>query len=74
MVAQWNIRFSAGYRKLKKDLTHAGKAWGQADLREPLPYTAIGPEDFLQLVERYEKETGKRIRPEVGDISLTSHW
>jgi hypothetical protein len=63
-VEQWNARFSAGFRRLKKDFSEAGKSWGEKERAEPLPYSAIGREDFLQLLERYKKETGERLRPE----------
>jgi len=61
VVDLWNARFGPGYRKLKKDLTNVGKRWSAEGLREPLPYTAIGPEDFLELVDRWEKRTGRRL-------------
>jgi hypothetical protein len=63
VVILWNARFAAGYRKLKSDLTHVGKPWSAPGLREPMPFTAIEPEDFKRLVERYEERTGRRVLP-----------
>jgi hypothetical protein len=63
IVGLWNARFGASYRRLKEDVSRVGKAWGAEGLREPLPYTAIGPEDFLTLVARYEERTKRRILP-----------
>jgi hypothetical protein len=62
IVEQWNTRFSSSYRELVKDQTHRGKSWGgHEDLGEPMPYTQIAPEDFLQRLETYERETGKSL-------------
>lgn len=63
IVGLWNARFGASYRRLKEDVSKVGEAWGAEGLREPLPYTAIGPEDFLALVARYEERTKRRILP-----------
>lgn len=63
IVELWNARFGAGYRRLKEDVSKVGLAWGAEGLREPLPYTAIGAEDFLALVARYEERTKRRILP-----------
>src|SRR5262245_57981553 len=63
IVAIWNARFAPSYRKLKDDDTNVGKAWSDEDRREPLPYTAIGPEDFIELVRKYEERTKKKLLP-----------
>jgi hypothetical protein len=61
VVQQWNTRFTKSYRKSKKDRTHEGKAWGTPGLAEPLPYSAIGEEDFKRLVAQYEERTGTSL-------------
>ena len=63
VVELWNARFSAGYRKLKKDLTHVGKPWNAEGLKEPLPYTSIDADDFRLLLTQYEERTGRRLLP-----------
>jgi hypothetical protein len=63
VVELWNARFGSGYRRLKEDISKVGLAWGTEGMREPLPYTAIGAEDFLALVARYEERTKRRILP-----------
>jgi len=63
IVDLWNARFSQGYKKLKDDLTHAGKPWSAPGMREPLPYTAIEPGEFRRLVAQYEERTGRRAMP-----------
>jgi len=63
IVAIWNARFAPSYRKLKDDDTNVGKAWSDEDRREPLPYTAIGPEAFIELVGKYEERTKKKLLP-----------
>ena len=63
IVAIWNARFAPSYRKLKDDDTNVGKAWSDEDRREPLPYTAIGPEAFIELVRKYEERTKKKLLP-----------
>ena len=63
IVALWNARFGASYRKLKEDVSKLGKPWGAEGLREPLPYTAIAPEDFLAVVTRYEERTKRKVVP-----------
>lgn len=63
IVELWNARFSAGYRKLKQDRTHVGKPWTADGLEPPLPYSAIDPEDFRQMVARYEEQTGRPLLP-----------
>ena len=60
-VELWNARFSKGYRKLEKDHSNLGKSWGDPDLEDPLPYSAIDPEDFRRLVEEYERRTGETV-------------
>jgi hypothetical protein len=63
VVSQWNTRFTKSYRELAKDLTHVGESWGgHEELAAPLPYSAIGAEEFLELLQRYERETGKLLR------------
>lgn len=63
IVDQWNTRFTPSYRNLAKDFTHVGKSWGgEEGLAEPLPYTAISPEEFLRLLDEYEKRTGESLR------------
>ncbi len=61
IVTQWNYRFSPEYEVSIKNRKHIGKSWGQKRLEEPLPYTAIDPEEFKQIVARYEKRTGKAL-------------
>lgn len=62
IVQQWNTRFTNKYRRLKKDaLDHVGKAWNSPGMAEPLPYSAIGVEDFERLIADYEKRTGETI-------------
>jgi hypothetical protein len=63
IVELWNARFATRYRKLKADRTHVGKSWGAQGLQEPMPYTAIGPEEFRLLVDRYENRIGRRVMP-----------
>lgn len=63
IVGVWNARFGTSYQKLKEDVTHVGKSWNAEGLREPLPYTAIAPEDFIALVERYEERTKRKVLP-----------
>lgn len=63
IVDLWNARFAAGYRKLKADLTHVGKPWSAPGLKEPMPFTAIEPEEFRRIVDRYEERTGRRVVP-----------
>lgn len=63
IVDLWNARFAAGYRKLKADLTHVGKPWSAPGLKEPMPFTAIEPEEFRRIVGRYEERTGRRVIP-----------
>jgi len=63
VVEVWNARFTASYRRLKKDLTHVGKPWSAEGLRAPLSYTAIGPEDFLELVGHWEEHSGRKLLP-----------
>jgi hypothetical protein len=63
IVGVWNARFGASYRKLKEDDSKVGKTWSGEGVREPLPYTAIAPEDFIALVERYEERTKKKVSP-----------
>jgi hypothetical protein len=61
IVELWNTRFTKSYRALKKDLTHVDKPWKSPGLAEPLPYSAIGEEDFKQLIAEYEERTGKPL-------------
>jgi len=61
VIGVWNTRFTPAYRKLTKDLTHAGKPWDAEGLAPPLGYSHIDPEDFRQLVSDYEERTGERI-------------
>jgi PLAT/LH2 domain len=61
VVQQWNTRFTESYRNLKKDQTHRNKSWGSPGLDEPFPYTAIGEEEFKQLVAQYEERTGQSL-------------
>jgi hypothetical protein len=63
IVDLWNARFSAGYRRQKRDDSKVGKPWSSEGVREPLPYTAIDPEDFLALVRRYEEQTEEKVLP-----------
>ncbi|MGH2491012.1 MAG: PLAT/LH2 domain-containing protein [Candidatus Limnocylindria bacterium] len=62
-IAQWNTRFTLGYRDLRKDLTHLGRSWADKEVAPPAPYSAIAPEDFLRFMEEYARRTGKAIRP-----------
>jgi hypothetical protein len=51
-------------------LTNVGKSWGgDKKLGEPFPFSAIGAEEFLELLERYEKESGKPLREPAGKKS-----
>ncbi|MCB1487378.1 MAG: hypothetical protein KDJ88_07965 [Bauldia sp.] len=62
VVQQWNTRFTGKYRKLTRDArADIGKPWNGDGKQEPLPYSAIGPEDFLRLVADYEKRTGETV-------------
>ena len=61
VVQQWNTKFTRGYRKLKKDLTHIGKSWADPEMGALPPYSAIDVEDFRQLVTEYEKQTGEKL-------------
>ncbi|MGH2386194.1 MAG: PLAT/LH2 domain-containing protein [Candidatus Limnocylindria bacterium] len=70
VIGVWNTRFAPAYRKLTKDLTHAGKPWDAEGLAPPLGYSPIDPEDFRQLVSDYEKRSGERI-VDAGDANQT---
>ena len=61
VIGVWNTRFTPAYRKLTKDLTHAGKPWDAEGLAPPLGYSHVDPDDFRELVSDYEKRTGERI-------------
>ncbi|NOT46897.1 MAG: hypothetical protein HOP17_04000, partial [Acidobacteria bacterium] len=61
VVQQWNTRFSSGYRKLKKDLTHVGKSWADPGMDSLVGYTAIDPEDLFQLIREYQDKTGEKL-------------
>jgi hypothetical protein len=61
IVELWNARFSSGYRELEKDLSMTGRSWGEPEVDEPLPYSAIDAEDFERLVSEYEDRTGDRL-------------
>jgi hypothetical protein len=63
ITEMWNARFTKAFRTLTRDLTHVGKHWNAKGMAEPLPYSAVDPRDFLLRVERYEKETGRRLLP-----------
>jgi PLAT/LH2 domain-containing protein len=63
IVGIWNARYGASYRRLKEDDSKLGRAWSAEGLREPMPYTAIGAEDFLAVVARYEERTKRKILP-----------
>jgi hypothetical protein len=63
ILGLWNARFGTSYRKLKEDVSQVGKAWSAEGRREPLPYTAIAPEDFIGFVERYEARTKRKLLP-----------
>jgi hypothetical protein len=65
VVEMWNARFAASYRKMKADRTHVGKPWSAPGLQEPMPFTAIEPEEFRRLVRRYEERTGRHVMPPV---------
>ena len=67
IIGMWNARFAAGYQRTKRDRSLHGRSWGSPDLAAPLPYTAIDPEDFFEVVRQYERETGERLRPEEPD-------
>jgi len=62
-IAQWNARFTPGYRELRKDLTHLGRSWDDGELAPHAPYSPIAPEDFLRFMEEYERRSGKETRP-----------
>jgi len=61
VVQQWNSKFSPAYRKLKKDLTHIGKSWGDPEMGELPGYSAIDVEDFKQLLAEYEEKSGEKL-------------
>jgi hypothetical protein len=63
VVTQWNTRFSRNYRRLKKDMTHVGKSWGDPEMSPLIAYSAIDPEDFLSILAAYQERTGQRIGP-----------
>ncbi len=59
IVELWNARFSAGYRRLKTDTTLRGRPWGDPGMAAPAPHSPIAAEDFLALVEEFERRTGR---------------
>lgn len=63
VVTQWNTRFTASYRRLRKDHTRIGRSWGDDEMKPPQPFTSIDPEDFRSLIARYEERTGVRLTP-----------
>ena len=63
VVTLWNTRFSAGFRRLSSDRATEGVSWGHDERDAPLPYSAIDPRDFLELVRRHEEETGTSVLP-----------
>jgi hypothetical protein len=67
VVEQWNIRFSAGYRRLKEDPSLEGRSWAHPDMDPPGPHAAIEPRDFTAFLEDYERRTGQRAEASPGD-------
>lgn len=64
VVELWNARFTPEYRELARDRSKIGRSWGDPEHAPPLPYTALDPEDFKQLLAEYEEETGERLLEE----------
>ncbi len=67
VVSLWNARFSRGFRRLSRDRTLRGVSWGDEAHEAPWPFSAMDPEDFFELVRRYEAETGERLHPDEGE-------
>jgi hypothetical protein len=61
ILTLWNTRFTPGYRKLKEDVTHAGKPWDAEGMMPPLGSSLIDVEDFLEFVAEWERRTGERL-------------
>jgi hypothetical protein len=59
VIDLWNIRFSKGYQKMKKDKVNYGKSWGSKELKEPAPYTKFDTERLKELL-RSAEEKGKQ--------------
>jgi hypothetical protein len=68
IVELWNARHAPRFRRLVKDRTLRGRSWtDDAELQPPLPYSVIDPEDFFDLVQRYQEATGERVLPARAD-------
>ena len=67
VVALWNARSAAGFRRLGKDRSLRGRSWGEEERDAPRPYSALDPEDFFELVRRGQDATGERVLPEPPD-------
>ncbi|SIN77325.1 PLAT/LH2 domain-containing protein [Agromyces cerinus] len=67
VVDLWNARHTNRFHRLVKDRTLQGRSWASEELQPPLPYSVIGPEDFLDLVHRFEREVGEAVLPTDAD-------
>jgi hypothetical protein len=67
VVELWNARSATGFRRLRKDRTLRDRPWGDEGRDAPRPFSAIDPEDFFELVRRYQETTGERLLPDPPD-------
>ena len=67
VVDLWNARFTNRFRKVTRDTTNRGKSWGAEGFDPPLPYSAIDPAAFLDLVRRVERERDITLLPREDD-------
>lgn len=59
VVRQWNVRFGADYREIARDRTRLGVSWGDPDVDPSPPWSPVEPEEFLALVEEYERDNDR---------------
>jgi hypothetical protein len=67
VVELWNARSAAGFRRLGKDRSLRERSWGEEERDAPRAYSTIDPEDFFELVNRYQESTGERLLPHEPD-------
>jgi len=58
IVGQWNVRFTRGYRQATKERAHAREKWSAQGKQQPLPYSAVDPEEFKAMVATHRKRAG----------------
>ncbi|SNT48803.1 PLAT/LH2 domain-containing protein [Asanoa hainanensis] len=67
VVRQWNVRFTAGYRELRRDRTRLGRSWGDPRSDFPAPYSPVEQDELDAFVADYEQRTGRRAFPDRPD-------